>query len=77
MARKQLKSGDYFKGKLKQILTNLNIDLLSKEEGLVYKEEVVFEDGTVYRGQVRQIQESPSKSMATIIRNTVRHGYGL
>lgn len=74
--RKQLKCGDYFKGIIFLTL-RLCLDLLSKEEGLVYKEEVVFEDGTVFRGQVRELHESPSKSISTITRNTIRHGYGL
>jgi hypothetical protein len=52
MARKQIKSGDYFKGK--NLSNQQTIELLSSEEGLVYKEELVFEDGTVYKGQVKE-----------------------
>lgn len=39
------------------------IELLVDEPGLVYKEEIVFEDGTVYKGQCKQ--------------GTKRHGFGI
>jgi hypothetical protein len=35
---------------------------LSKEEGLEFKEEMVFPDGAVYKGQVK---------------NGIRHGFGI
>jgi len=38
------------------------IDLLIQEEGLEFKEEVVFPDGAVYKGQIK---------------NGERHGYGI
>jgi hypothetical protein len=43
------------------ITDNILIDLFLDEPGLEYKEELVFDDGTVYRGQVR---------------DKIRHGYG-
>jgi hypothetical protein len=36
--------------------------LLSDEPGLEYKDEIVFDDGTVYKGQCR---------------GSIRHGYGI
>ncbi len=43
----------------------------------MYKEEIVFEDGTVYRGQIKSVHESPGRSISMILRNTIRHGYGM
>lgn len=45
----------------------MHIDLLSTEPGLVYLEEVVFYDGTVYKGQCKYDGEG----------RELKHGYGV
>lgn len=42
----------------------MSADLLLKEDGLEFREEVVFPDGAVYKGQLKQGTD-------------IRHGFGI
>jgi len=54
-------------------LENLDNELLSKEEGLVYMDELIYSNGAVYRGQVKPVSGTPETEDLM----GVRHGYGV
>jgi hypothetical protein len=54
-------------------LENLETEMLSKEDGLVYMDELVYSNGAVYRGQVKPVSGAPE----TEDQMGVRHGYGV
>lgn len=59
--RKQAKQGKFYSSKNAKPIY-LYVEFFSDEEGLEFREEVVFPDGTVYKGQMKDGQ---------------RHGFGI
>ena len=52
---------------------NIEAKMLVKDDGLVYMDELVYQNGSVYRGQLKPIDGQPeSEEMLG-----VRHGYGV
>ena len=47
--------------------------MLLKDEGLVYMDELVYQNGSVYRGQLKPIEGQPESDEML----GVRHGYGV
>ena len=54
-------------------LEYLETEMLSKEEGLVYMDELVYSNGAIYRGQVKPISWTPETEDLM----GVRHGFGV
>ena len=60
LVRKQARQGKYYGSKRQHALISIDyltnylyLEYLSDEEGLEFREEVVFPDGTVYKGQLK------------------------
>ena len=54
-------------------LEYLETEMLSKEEGLVYMDELVYSNGAIYRGQVKPISGTPETEDLMGVRN----GFGV
>lgn len=54
-------------------LEYLETEMLAKDEGLVYMDELVYSNGAIYRGQVKPISGAPETDDLM----GVRHGYGV